>query len=34
MADWLLHTLRDQTEFLEKLQAPIPSEHRQAFAHT
>jgi glutamate decarboxylase len=34
MADWLLHSLRDQTEFLEKLHAPIPSEHRRAFAHT
>jgi glutamate decarboxylase len=33
MADWLLNHLQHATEFLEKLQAPIPSEKRQAFAH-
>ncbi len=33
MADWLLQQLREQTEFLEKLDGPIPSEQRQAFAH-
>jgi glutamate decarboxylase len=33
MADWLLNHLREQTEFLEKLEGPIPSEQRQAFAH-
>ncbi len=33
MADWLLNHLREQTEFLEKLDGPIPSEKRQAFAH-
>jgi glutamate decarboxylase len=33
MADWLLHHLREQTEFLERLEGPLPSEKRQAFAH-
>jgi glutamate decarboxylase len=33
MADWLLEHLRHQTEFLEKLGDPIPSEKRQAFSH-
>ncbi len=33
MADWLLNHLREQTEFLEKLDGPIPSEKRKAFAH-
>ncbi len=33
MADWLLEHLRQQTDFLENLDAPIPSEKRHAFAH-
>jgi glutamate decarboxylase len=33
MADWLLDHLREQTEFLENLDGPLPSEKRQAFAH-
>ncbi len=36
MADLLLDDLRAQTEFLESLDAPLPSERteqRQAFAH-
>jgi glutamate decarboxylase len=33
MADWLLDHLRHATEFLEKLEGPIPSEERKAFAH-
>jgi hypothetical protein len=36
MADQLLDALRDKTEQLEKLDAPLPdaiASHRQAFAH-
>ena len=33
MADLLLAHLRDETKFLESLSAPIPGEHRTAFAH-
>ncbi len=33
MADFLLQHLREQTEFLESLDAPMPGEHRAAFAH-
>jgi len=33
MADLLLKHLREQTEFLESLDAPIPNEGRKAFAH-
>src|SRR5438067_3031090 len=33
MADLLITHLRDQTEFLESLDAPLPSEHRRVFAH-
>jgi glutamate decarboxylase len=33
MADLLLEHLGEQTEFLESLDAPLPGEHRQAFAH-
>jgi len=35
MADMLLEHLRDATEFLESLDAPLASlqEHNQAFAH-
>jgi glutamate decarboxylase len=33
MADLLLEHLGEQTEFLESLNAPLPGEHRQAFAH-
>jgi glutamate decarboxylase len=34
MADRLLEHLREQTEFLESLQGPLPSEERKPFAHT
>jgi glutamate decarboxylase len=34
MADFLLQHLREQTEFLESLDAPLPGEQRTAFAHT
>jgi glutamate decarboxylase len=34
MADWLIEHLREQTEFLESLDGPMPSQKRQAFAHT
>jgi glutamate decarboxylase len=34
MADLLLSQLREQTEFLESLSGPLPSENRQAFSHT
>jgi glutamate decarboxylase len=33
MADLLLGHLREQTKFLQSLQAPLPSEGRKAFAH-
>jgi glutamate decarboxylase len=33
MADLLITHLQDQTEFLQSLDAPLPSEHRQVFAH-
>jgi glutamate decarboxylase len=33
MADLLLEHLREQTEFLESLRAPLPGEHREAFSH-
>ena len=33
MADRLLEHMREQTEFLESLDAPLPSEGRKAFAH-
>jgi glutamate decarboxylase len=33
MADLLLKHLREQTEFLESLDAPLPSERRSAFSH-
>ncbi len=33
MADMLLEHLRDETTFLESLSAPMPGEHRKAFAH-
>jgi hypothetical protein len=33
MAAELLKHLRSHTEFLESLDAPLPGEHRQAFAH-
>jgi glutamate decarboxylase len=33
MADLLIKHLQDQTEFLESLDAPLPSEHRRVFAH-
>src|SRR5438270_9206221 len=33
MADLLLAHLREQTDFLESLTAPLPGEQRQAFAH-
>jgi len=33
MADHLLSHLKEETEFLESLDAPLPSEHRQAFSH-
>jgi glutamate decarboxylase len=33
MADYLLVHLREQTEFLQSLDRPLPSEDRQAFAH-
>jgi glutamate decarboxylase len=33
MGDALIDYLREQTEFLESLSAPLPGEHRQAFAH-
>jgi glutamate decarboxylase len=34
MADWLIEHLRRESEFLESLDRPMPSDHRQAFAHT
>ena len=34
MADRLLEHLREQTEFLESLDGPLPSERRGAFSHT
>jgi glutamate decarboxylase len=34
MGDLLIEHLREQTEFLESLDAPMPSEKRSAFAHT
>jgi glutamate decarboxylase len=34
MADLLLEHLREQTEFLQSLDAPLPGEGRRAFAHT
>ena len=33
MADLLIEHLGQQTEFLESLDGPLPSEHRSAFAH-
>jgi glutamate decarboxylase len=33
MADLLLKHVREQTEFLESLDAPFPSERRRAFSH-
>lgn len=33
MADLLIDDLRQQTEFLQSLTAPLPGEHRAAFAH-
>ncbi len=33
MADLLLEHLREQTDFLQSLSAPLPGEDRQAFAH-
>ena len=33
MAELLLEHLREQTEFLQSLDAPLPGEHRAAFAH-
>jgi glutamate decarboxylase len=33
MADWLIEHLREQTDFLESLDGPMPSQKRQAFAH-
>jgi glutamate decarboxylase len=33
MGDWLIEHLRDQTDFLESLDGPMPGEKRQAFAH-
>jgi glutamate decarboxylase len=33
MADLLLEHLREQTEFLESLEGPLPSEGRKAFSH-
>jgi len=33
MADLLIDQLREQTHFLESLDAPLPGEHRKAFAH-
>ncbi len=33
MGELLLGTMRDQTGFLESLEAPLPGEHREAFAH-
>jgi glutamate decarboxylase len=34
MANWLLDHLREQTEFLQSLDGPLPSEQRRPFAHT
>jgi glutamate decarboxylase len=34
MADLLLEHLREQTKFLESLDAPLPGEQRRPFAHT
>jgi glutamate decarboxylase len=34
MADWLIEHLRQQTDFLESLDRPMPGEQQQAFAHT
>jgi glutamate decarboxylase len=34
MAELLLEHMREQTEFLESLEAPLPGERRSAFAHT
>jgi glutamate decarboxylase len=34
MGDWLIEHLRDQTDFLESLERPMPGQKRQAFAHT
>jgi glutamate decarboxylase len=33
MADLLLKQLREQTDFLESLDGPMPGEGRRAFAH-
>jgi hypothetical protein len=33
MADQLLEHVRELTGFLESLTAPLPGEHRRAFAH-
>jgi len=33
MGELLLKTLRGQTDFLESLEAPLPGEGREAFAH-
>jgi glutamate decarboxylase len=33
MGDLLIKDLREQTDFLESLDAPLPSENRKAFAH-
>ena len=33
MADLLIEHLQEQTEFLESLDAPLPSEGRRAFSH-
>ncbi|HLY51171.1 MAG TPA: glutamate decarboxylase [Solirubrobacteraceae bacterium] len=34
MGDWLIEHLREQTDFLESLDGPLPSQRRSAFAHT
>ena len=33
MADLLIDTIREKTEWLESLTSPMPGEARQAFAH-
>jgi glutamate decarboxylase len=33
MADLLIGHFREATDFLESLEAPLPGEHRKAFAH-
>jgi glutamate decarboxylase len=34
MGDWLIAHLREQTEFLQSLDRPLPGQKRSAFAHT